>query len=165
MILTDEQWLIIEPLIPKTIKSAKGGRPRKPDKEVLQGILWILQTGARWKDLPQDYPPYQTCHRRFQEWSRSGTINRVLVAIAQDMEERGKLDLSECFIDGTFASAKKGEVLSGRRNVGKAARSWAFRTSLVFRSPSVWPLLLHTKSLWLQQRLPADLPERLRYVW
>lgn len=165
MELTNEQWLIVEKLIPKSTKSRKGGRPRLPDRPVLNGILWILRTGARWIDMPKDFPPYQTCHRRFQEWNRTGVTLGILTALAQDMEERGKLNLSECFIDGTFASAKKGGLWSVKPEGVKAARSWPFQTSLVFRSVSVWPLLLRTKSPWLKKRLPADLRERLRYVW
>lgn len=53
-----------------------------------------------------------TCHRRFQRWIREGTFERVLEALAQDLKERGKLDLSECFIDGTFVVAKKAIVLT-----------------------------------------------------
>jgi transposase len=54
------------------------------------------------------YPPYQTCHRRFQQWVRIGVFEQVLRALATDSHERGGLDLSECFIDGTFIVAKKG---------------------------------------------------------
>lgn len=165
MRLTDEQWLVINLLIPKTIKSAKGGRPRVPSRPVMDGILWILKTGARWKDLPREFPAYQTCHRRFQEWNKNGTILRVLTALAQDMEERGKLNVSECFMDGSLIPAKKGGLLSGLLSGAKAARSWAFQTSLVFRSPSTWPLLLRMKSAWWKKRLPVNLPEMLRYAW
>jgi len=165
MELTNEQWLILKPLIPLTINTSKRGRPRLPDRPVLNGILWILRTGARWKDLPKEFPPYQTCHRRFQQWNQNGVIVEILTALAKDMEERGKLDLSECFIDGTFASAKKGGLWSEKPEGAKAARSWVFQTSLVFRSVSAWPLLLRTKSPWLKQRLPKDLAQRLRYAW
>jgi transposase len=47
------------------------------------GILWVLRTGAPWKDLPERYPPYQTCHRRFQQWRKNGTIERVLYTLAE----------------------------------------------------------------------------------
>jgi hypothetical protein len=50
----------------------------------------------------------ETCHRRFQQWIREGTLSRILEALAEDLKERGNLDLSECFIDGTFVVAKKG---------------------------------------------------------
>ena len=111
MELTDEQWVVLEPLIGAMPRRADGrGRPWRSSREVLNGILWILRTGAQWADLPERYPPYQTCHRRFQRWVREGTLERVLEALAQDLKDRGKLDLSECFIDGTFVVAKKGEA-------------------------------------------------------
>jgi hypothetical protein len=58
--------------------------------------------------------PYHTCHRRFQAWVRDGTYERVLEALVTDLKERGGLDLSECFIDGTFVAAKKGGLGWGR---------------------------------------------------
>jgi len=86
---------------------ATRGRPRRAEREVMNGVLWILRSGARWSDLPDRLPPYQTCRLRFQEWNRNGTHRRVLESLAEDLLTRGKLDLSECFIDSTFASAKK----------------------------------------------------------
>ena len=87
-------------------------------------VLWILRTGAQWADLPERYPPYQTCHRRFQRWVREGTLERVLEALARDLKERGKLDLSECFIDGTFIVAKKGAAAWERPSGAKVRSSW-----------------------------------------
>ena len=117
--LTDEQWAIIEPLIPPSPRRPDGrGRPWKDNRAVLNGILWILRSGARWKDLPERFPPYQTCHRRFQMWVRDGTLRRVLEALAEDLRRRGELDLSECFIDGTFVVAKKG-ARSGKDQAGQ----------------------------------------------
>jgi transposase len=73
MDLTDEQWQILEPLIPDPPRREDGrGRPWRGPRDVLNGILWILRTGAPWKDLPESYPPYQTCHRRFQRWIEEG---------------------------------------------------------------------------------------------
>lgn len=67
MDLTDDQWKVLEPLIGELPRRADGrGRPWRSSREVLNGILWILRTGAQWADLPERYPPYQTCHRRFQ---------------------------------------------------------------------------------------------------
>lgn len=66
MKLTDLQWNLIAPLFETATPEPKVGRPATPAREVLNGVLWILRTGARWKDLPREYPPYQTCHRRFQ---------------------------------------------------------------------------------------------------
>lgn len=86
----------------------KRGRPWRENCEVLDGVLWILRTGARWQDLPDRFPPYQTCHRRFQMWVEDGTLKNILETLAEDLRSRGELDLSECFIDGTFVAAKKG---------------------------------------------------------
>ena len=77
---------------------------------MLNGVLWVLRTGAPWRDLPKRYPSYQTCHRRFQGWTRDGTLERALAALAEDLRGRGGLDLSECFVDATFVGAKKGEA-------------------------------------------------------
>jgi len=121
--LNDKQWEIIEPLLPKPSKRDDGkGRPRRDDRDVLNGILWILRSGARWQDLPPRFPPYQTCHRRFQEWVAAGVLKQILEALAEDLRSRGKLNLSECFIDATFVAAKKG-VLPWAKPSGARVRS------------------------------------------
>src|SRR5919197_3989309 len=115
MRLTDEQWNILAPMFAaKPRLDHRGGGNRRNPREVLEGILWILKTGAQWKYLPKEYPPYQTCHRWFQTWQESGLIEQALELIAEDMEERGKIKLDECFIDGSFASAKKGALVLAR---------------------------------------------------
>jgi transposase len=67
----------------------------------------MLRTGAPWQDLPDRYPSPATCHRRFQEWQREGVLEKMPTSLADDLRDRGKMDLSECFIDGTFVAAKK----------------------------------------------------------
>jgi transposase len=136
MDLTDEQWKAVETILPADpIRADKRGRPWSDRRTVFHGVLWILRTGAPWKDLPPRYGPYQTVHRRFQNWARTGVLEQVLLAVAQDLKDRGGLDLRECFIDGTFAPAKKGGVASGRPSAGKALKSWQLRTAMVFLSP------------------------------
>ena len=100
MELTDGQWADLEPLLP-TGNSGPGkrGRARRDDRQVLEGILWVLRAGARWKDLPKEFPPYQTCHDRFTDWVDGGTLDAILRALLADLLERGKIDLSEAFID------------------------------------------------------------------
>ena len=108
MEVRDEQWEFIEPILKRSEPEKKTGRPTQDLRKVFEGIIWILRTGARWKDLPRDFPPYQTCHRWFSKWVESGTLNEILWALAKDLKDRGDLDLSECLIDATFAGAKKG---------------------------------------------------------
>lgn len=145
--LQDAQWMILEPLLPKiTIRPDGKGRPRRKNREVLNGILWILRTGARWQDLPERFPAYQTCHRRFQEWVRSGALRTVLEVLAHDLETRGRFKLAECFIDATFVVAKKGAPALEKPSAARVQSSWQWQTALVFLSPSTRLLLAHMKS-------------------
>jgi transposase len=147
MDLTDEQWAILEPLIPEEERSpqAKRGRPWRDPRQVLNGVLWILRTGAPWQDLPDRYPAYQTCHRRFQRWVRQGVMEAILRTLAEDLKERGSLDVRECFIDGTFVVAKKGVSGWERPSGAKVRRSWQWQTALVFLSPYASQVLARMK--------------------
>ena len=145
--LTDEQWAVLAPLIPEPPRREdKRGRPWKDTREVINGVLWILRSGARWQDLPGRFPPYQTCHRRFQQWVRDGSLRRVLEALAEDLRTRGDLDLTECFIDGTFIVAKKGGTELVRLSGARARNSWWWQTLMVFLSPPTLRVLARTKS-------------------
>jgi transposase len=145
MDLTDAQWAILEPVFQPKRRSDGRGRPWRDTRAVLQGVLWILRTGAQWRELPSKYPPYQTCHRRFQSWQRSGLLTRVLQQLAEDLRDRGKIDLSETFIDASFSSAKKGALLSARLAEEKAVKSWRSQTAMVFLSPVASPALRRMK--------------------
>ena len=142
MDLKDEQWAIVAPLLPKAVRRADGkGRPRVDDRAILNGILWVLRTGAAWHDMPNRYPAYQTCHRRFQEWVEKGIFEEVLRMLVKDVKERGGLDLTECFIDGSFVIAKKGATgwekpsgahLPWRSVPGRVQSSWQWQMAPVF---------------------------------
>ena len=154
MDLTDKQWEILQPLIPEPPQRKDGrGRPRRDNREILNAVLWILRTGAAWNDLPRRYPPYQTCHRRFKEWVDTKVFAQILHTLAEDMKNRGGLDLEECFIDGMFVIAKKGakelEIPSGAR----VRRSWQLQIALAFLSPSTLHVLLHMRSPLLKRHL------------
>jgi transposase len=141
MDLTAAQWEKLKPLLAPKRRFDGRGRPWRDTQAVLNGVLWVLRTGAPWHDLPDRYPPYQTCHRRFQQWQRDGTLDRLLHALAEDLRARGKLDLSETFIDASFSSAKKGALLSARLAEEKAVKSWRSQTAMVFLSPAASPAL------------------------
>jgi len=146
MDLTNEQWQRIAEFIPKPkARPGMSGRPPQDPRAVLNGILWILRTGAPWSDLPERYPPKSTCHRRFQEWTGSGVFVRILAALAEDLKERGGIDLSEGFIDGTFAPAKKGAMVWVRPEGAKEPKLWALQTLSVFLSPLAQPVLARMK--------------------
>ena len=90
----------------------------------MNGILWVLRTGAPWADLPDQYPSFQTCHRRFQQWVRSGVMTKIMTALANELAARGAIDVREAFIDASFTPAKKGALRSERQNAERAQRSW-----------------------------------------
>jgi transposase len=71
-LLTDAQWQKIEPLLPRPPKHPGGGRPPAANRRVLEGILWILRSGARWRDLPSEFPSPSTCWRRLRRWEEQG---------------------------------------------------------------------------------------------
>jgi hypothetical protein len=94
------------------------GWPWRDAREVLNGLLRVLRTGAQGKALPDRSPPYQTCHRRSQQWARSGVFAQILAASAAALGEHSDLDLSECPLDGTLVVAKQ-EAPSGDDHVGQ----------------------------------------------
>src|ERR1700690_4268562 len=132
MDLSEAQWHAIKKFIPDDpIREDGRGRPWKDQRTALNGSLWILRTGAPWKDLPPRYGPYQTAHRRFQNWVRSGVMEKLLLTLAKHLQEAGGLDLKECFVDGTFVPAKKG-ALGGKNQArprnqdhGHCRRPWS----------------------------------------
>ena len=149
MDLTNEQWQRIAEYIPKPkALPGKSGRPPNDSRAIVNGILWILRTGAPWADLPERYPPKSTCHRHFQRWTESGVFAKILTALAKDLKERGGIDLSEGFIDGSFAPAKKGAMVWATPKGAKEPKLWALQTLAVFLSPLTQPVLIPMKSLW-----------------
>ena len=145
-LLTDEQWAQIEPLLPARQPNPKGGRPRCDDRRVLEGILWILKTGARWRDLPDEYPSPSTCWRRLSKWEEEGLWLEIWRAFLSQLDEQGSLDWSESFADGSFAPAKKGALPWGLQGGAKARSGWWWSTARVFLWESNWPRHRPTKA-------------------
>jgi len=75
---TDAEWRLIEPVLPYKPR----GVPRVDDRRVLNGIFWVLSSGAPWRDLPERYGPYTTCYNRFVRWQCAGVWDRILTAIS-----------------------------------------------------------------------------------
>lgn len=144
--VSDSQWELLEPILRQRRRADGKGRPPVGARWVLNGVLWVLGTGAQWRELPERYPPFQTCHRRFQQWVRSGAFEKALRVLAQRLQEEGRLDLSEAFIDATFAAAKKGGSVSVLPSEARGRRSRLSPLATVFLSPSVSKLLRRTKA-------------------
>ena len=138
MDLTDQQWDAIKGCFPgkeQKRTSEKGGRPWRDPRDVVNGVLWVLRTGAPWADLPRRYLPPSTCHRRFQTWVKDGVLERMLRRLAEDLRDRGKLDLTEAFVDGSHAGAKRGALWLASLDAAKRPRSWQWQTALAYLSP------------------------------
>jgi transposase len=130
-----EQWEVVEPVLRPRRRSDGRGRPWYDTRAVLHGVLWVLGTGAQCRELPEKYPPFQTCHRRFQQWVRSRNWKRRCGVLARHLRERGQLNLEEAFVDATFASAKKGASPSAPPGAGRERRSSLSPLLTVFLSP------------------------------
>jgi transposase len=155
--LTDVQWERVRPLVEWNQKRrADGrGRPWRNARQVLDGVLWILRTGAPWQDLPSRYGPYQTGHRRFQQWQRTGVLEGILWALCEDLLARGELGLEETFGDASFVGAKKGAIALVQRAAAKGARSWQSRTAMVFLSPCGLQALRRMRPPWSKAPSPS----------
>jgi transposase len=126
MQIHDQQWDMIRKHFPEeTPIPGKPGPKPTPAREILEAVLWILNTGAQWAELPQKFPPYQTVHRRFQAWCRDDTLCDILYDLANQLRERGVIDERESFIDAMFSPAKGGGDGVGKTKRGKGCKIMA----------------------------------------
>src|SRR5215207_7048074 len=121
--LTDEEWATLEPLLPPSRPAT--GRPNKNHRTILNGILWILRTGAPWRDLPERFGPWRTVYSRFRRWQQAGVWERALAALQSAADAAGLLDWSLHFVDATgvrahqhAAGARRSEQALGRSRGG-----------------------------------------------
>ncbi len=136
--LTEKQWAKLEALLPRLPEHPKGGRPWCDNRRVLEGILWILRTGARWQDLPPEYPSPSTCWRRLQMWEDEDVWLEIWRTFLAELDERGRVKWSESFADASFAPAKKGALQWAQPAGGKARSGWWWSTAKVFLWESTW---------------------------
>ena len=133
-LLTDEQWQLVEPLLPPPIRRRDNrGRPWASNRASFEGILWILQTGAAWRFLPDEYPSPSTCWRRLKQWEEEGVWLDAWRTLLGALDGEGLLRWDETFLDGSFAPAKKGAPQSVKPSVARARSGWYWSTVKVFR--------------------------------
>lgn len=111
--LTDGQWETLRPLLPPNKPS---GRPPKDHRLVLDGILWVLHTGAPWRDLPDRFGPWQSVYHRFNLYRRQG----IWAGILERLQRHAELDHSQWNIDGTVVRAHR--AAAGAKKKPAAAR-------------------------------------------
>jgi transposase len=140
--LTDEQWNLIERLIPR--KKARTGRPANDPRLMLDGIFWILGTGAPWRDLPDRFGPFQSVHRYFSEWRRSGVFAGIIEALQVKLDAQGLIDWDLWCVDGACVRASRAaagadkKVVPGTRT-SRRTTHWAAREAGLDPS-STWSL-------------------------
>jgi transposase len=104
--LADKEWVAIKPMLPNKPR----GVPRVNDRRVLNGIFWVLRSGAPWRDLPQEFGPYTTCYNRFVRWRRAGVWAKIMSALA------GAHDAAVQMIDTSIVRVHQhGACIAGNR--------------------------------------------------
>jgi transposase len=104
--LTDEQWFLIDSFIPRS--KARTGRPPRDRRLMLEGIFWILGTGAPWRDLPGRFGPWQTVYDHFWKWRKNGVFTTVVEALQVKLDEKGLIDWELWCVDGASVRAAAG---------------------------------------------------------
>ena len=125
--LTDEQWSVVGPLIPQ--KHARTGRPPVETRRMLDGIMWILRTGAPWRDLPERFGPYQTVYDYYSHWRHDGVFDRVLRALQVRLDRDGRIDWDLWCIDGSHVRAARCAAGAGKKASGGTRTRASRRTT------------------------------------
>lgn len=120
--LAEEQLDMLCKLLPDQPSSPKGGRPPTDKRNAIAGIFWILDNGAKWKDLPAEYGTKSSVHRAFQRWVHMGAFESLLAEVGSLVEDDKGFKLYECYIDGTFSKAKGGGDGIGCTKAGKGVK-------------------------------------------
>jgi transposase len=116
--LTDEQWALIQSFFPS---NGRPGGQWLEHRSIVNGIFWILSSGAPWRDLPERYGFYQTVHRRLLRWRADGTWERVLKTLRVELDRRGLLDWEQWNVDSTSVRATR--HAAGARKKGGRSRT------------------------------------------
>ena len=101
--LNDEQWQRLEGLLPA--QKPRTGRPNLHHRQVINGILWVLRTGAPWRDMPERYGSWSTVASRFYRWREAGIWERIWAQLQSDADEQDKIDWEIHLLDGTVIRA------------------------------------------------------------
>jgi transposase len=105
--LTDEEFAVLQPLLPPERRPGKAGRPFSPHRTVLEGIFWIHRTGAPWRDLPPEYGKWSTVYERFRRWRLSRLFQRMLDALEAAGRKAEKIDFEFSAVDDSTTRAHK----------------------------------------------------------
>ena len=104
--LSDEEFAMLEPCLPPE-RSGRAGNPYRSHRQILNGIFWILSSGAPWRDLPERYGPWKTVYGRFRRWTRSGLFQKMLDVLEARARKADRIDFEFSAVDGSVVRAHK----------------------------------------------------------
>lgn len=117
--LQEHEWVRIKALLPS---GRRPGRPWRSHRQVVNGMLWVLGTGAPWRDVPERYGPWQTVYDRFKRWREDGTFDRIAQAVRQRMDGEGLIDWDLWCVDGASVRASRAAAGGGKKGARRSPR-------------------------------------------
>lgn len=136
--LTDEQFEVIADLMPA---NGRRGGQWNDHRRTLNGILWILHTGAQWREMPERYGPWPSVYDRFNRWRKVGMFDRILQRLQYRLDAQGRIDWDLWCVDGTNIRASRSAAGAGQKTSRMNPRTtrWVAREAAGARS-STWSL-------------------------
>ena len=116
LLLTDDEWGLVADVFPEP---AATGRPRRDPRQIVNGILWILRTGSPWRDMPEEFGPWQTAWRLFDQWNGDGTFDEILRRLQAAFVDLGEIDYELWCVDGTISRAHRCAAGGGKKGIQK----------------------------------------------
>ena len=118
--LEDHEWELVRELLER----GKGrGRRMEDPRSVLNGMMWILRTGAPWRDLPERYGPWESVYYHFRKWSDDGTLDRLVEALQLRLDEQGYIEWDLWCVDGSTVRAQKAAAGAGKKGVRRSRKT------------------------------------------
>lgn len=114
LLLADDEWELLADVFPEP---ASTGRPRRDPREVLDAILYVLRTGAPWRDLPEEFVPWKTAWRMFDKWNADGTLAEILRRLQAEFVAAGAIDEQLWCVDGTSVRAARCAAGGGKKGI------------------------------------------------
>src|SRR3954468_21674676 len=143
--LADDEWDLIQDLFPAP---AATGRPPRCRRQIVDAILWILRTGAPWRDLPEEYGPWGTAWDLFDKWNGDGTLDQVLSRLRSAHVDAGVIDDQLWCIDGTSVRAARcaGGGAKKKTRASRRTMRWAVPAGVFPRNPTRFATVTVTRS-------------------
>lgn len=144
--LTDEAYGLIEDLLPGA--NPLGGGQWRPHRQVLNGMFWILHTGAQWREMPGRYGPWKTAYNRFRRWQKEGLLDRILQRLQARLDAEGRIDWDLWCVDGSSIRASRSAAGAGKKGATPSPRTTRWVAQEAGLAPSCTWLLTAEACHW-----------------